>query len=180
MAIKISTQSRYTVQVRNLKSLSPDNGSRQPRPPHEVQASIQEQVLSWISDGSYLHDTVANSVRVRPPLFYIPLTYLQTEQIHFGHPIIASTCRSFYFDRWIDISECNPNLFQGSVPKPLVALVGTVVCCLIISLLYIILNMTVTITTCLMSGQGGLCLRSNLRQSTIPRFTIPSSAASKL
>ena len=51
----------------------------------------------------------------------------QDEQIHFGHAIIASTCKSFYFDRWLDISTSDRDTFQGSVPKPLVALVGAVV-----------------------------------------------------
>lgn len=52
----------------------------------------------------------------------------QDEQTHFGHPIIASTCKSFYFDRWLDISTSDRDTFQGSVPKSLVALVGAVVC----------------------------------------------------
>src|SRR5882762_7400338 len=52
------------VQVHNLKSLFLDNGSCQPHPPHEVQASIRERVSSWVSNGSYLHDTVSNSVCV--------------------------------------------------------------------------------------------------------------------
>lgn len=50
------------VQVRNLKALLPDTGTHRPRSPHKVQASIREQISSWTSDGSYLHDTVSNSV----------------------------------------------------------------------------------------------------------------------
>ncbi|KAF9784420.1 hypothetical protein BJ322DRAFT_1109133 [Thelephora terrestris] len=86
------------VQVRNLEPMCQNNGTRQ--------ASIHEQITSWTSDGSYLHDIVPDS----------------NEQVHFGHPIIASTCRSFYFDRWSDISTFDRDTFHGSVPKPLVAL----------------------------------------------------------
>ena len=51
----------------------------------------------------------------------------QDKQVHFGHPIIESTCKSFYFDRWSDIATFDRETFKGSVPQPLVALVGTVV-----------------------------------------------------
>ena len=53
--------------------------------------------------------------------------HVQDDQVHFGHPIIASTCKSFYFDKWSDISTFDRDTFCGSVPKPLVALVTTVV-----------------------------------------------------
>ena len=64
-------------------------------------------------------------------MFALHLSYddslFQGSQIHFGHPIIASTCKSFYFDKWSDISIFDPDTFHRSVPKPLVALVGAVV-----------------------------------------------------
>lgn len=53
---------------------------------------------------------------------------LQDDQIHFAHPIIASTAKSFYFDKWHGISTNDQDTFKGSVPKPLIALIGTVVC----------------------------------------------------
>ena len=53
--------------------------------------------------------------------------HAQDDQVHFGHPIIASTCKSFYFDKWSDISTFDRDTFRGLVPKPLVALVATVV-----------------------------------------------------
>ena len=53
--------------------------------------------------------------------------HAQDDQVHFSHPIIASTCKSFYFDKWSDISTFDCDTFRGSVPKPLVALVATVV-----------------------------------------------------
>ena len=65
-------------------------------------------------------------------LYSNPLS--QDEQVHFGHPIIASICKSFYFDRWSDISAFDRDTFRGSVPKPLVALVGTIVRYFILSL----------------------------------------------
>ena len=52
------------VQVRNLETLFPENGTQPLRPPHEIQASIREQVSRWTLDGSYLHDTVPTSVRI--------------------------------------------------------------------------------------------------------------------
>jgi hypothetical protein len=33
----------------------------------------------------------------------------------------------FYFDKWHEISTHDPETFKGSVPKPLVALIGAVV-----------------------------------------------------
>jgi hypothetical protein len=33
----------------------------------------------------------------------------------------------FYFDKWNEISTHDPDTFKGSVPKPLVALIGTIV-----------------------------------------------------
>ena len=51
----------------------------------------------------------------------------QDDQIHFAHPIIESTCKAFYFDKWAKISMLDQDTFQGSVPKPLVALIGTIV-----------------------------------------------------
>jgi hypothetical protein len=52
---------------------------------------------------------------------------LQNRQAHFGHPIIASTCKLFYFDKWSDVSTFDRDTFHGSVPEQLVALVGAVV-----------------------------------------------------
>ena len=60
--------------------------------------------------------------------FRPPSHPLQDEQLHFAHPIIASTAKSFYFNKWHTISTDDPDTFSGSVPKPLIALIGTVVC----------------------------------------------------
>src|SRR5882757_6850892 len=60
---------------------------------------------------------------------------LQDDQTHFAHPIIASTAKLFYFDKWHAISAYDQDTFKGSVPKPLVALIGTVVC-FILTFLY--------------------------------------------
>lgn len=53
--------------------------------------------------------------------------FAQDDQIHFGHPIIASTTKLFYFDKWHEISTHDQETFRGAVPKPLVALIGVVV-----------------------------------------------------
>lgn len=67
-------------------------------------------------------------VRFVPPLPLSPFSHvIQDEQVHFAHPIIASTAKSFYFEKWHDISTLDPDTFRGSVPKPLVALIATVV-----------------------------------------------------
>jgi hypothetical protein len=55
------------------------------------------------------------------------LTPCQDDQIHFAHPIIESTCKAFYFDKWAKISMLDQDAFRGSVPKPLIALIGTIV-----------------------------------------------------
>jgi len=64
-------------------------------------------------------------------IFALHLPYndnlFQGFQIHFGHPIIASTCKSFYFDKWSDISIFDCDTFHRSVPKPLVALIGAII-----------------------------------------------------
>jgi len=62
-----------------------------------------------------------------PPLQVHSLTTLQDAQLHFAHPIIASTAKSFYFDKWHGISTHDRDTFMGSVPKPLIALIGAVV-----------------------------------------------------
>jgi hypothetical protein len=71
----------------------------------------------WLQLGPY--STLASG---------LPLTSPQDEQVHFAHPIIASTAKSFYFDKWHAISTCDRETFNGSVPKPLIALIGAVVC----------------------------------------------------
>jgi hypothetical protein len=56
------------------------------------------------------------------------LSYIsQDEQIHFARPIIASTAKSFYFDKWHRIANHDQDTFRESVPKLLVAPIGTVV-----------------------------------------------------
>ncbi|KAF9786188.1 hypothetical protein BJ322DRAFT_1020281 [Thelephora terrestris] len=94
-------------QVRNLKSLFPDRftGSAQ-----QLQSKIKATIETWVADGSYLHDSTPGS----------------DDQIHFSHPVIASTTKLFYFDKWREISTHNPDTFKGAVPKPLVALIGAV------------------------------------------------------
>lgn len=61
------------------------------------------------------------------PLASSTLKPHQDDQIHFAHPIIESTCKVFYFDKWAKVSMLDQDAFQGSVPKPLIALVGTIV-----------------------------------------------------
>jgi len=116
------------VQVRNLKILFPDGfkGTAE-----AYQVHIRKTISTWVKDGSYLHSTVANSVCIYLPLPIQTLTSYQDDQIHFAHPIIESTCKAFYFDKWAKISMLDQDTFRGSVPKPLVALVGTIVSSLI-------------------------------------------------
>lgn len=95
------------VQVRNLRTLFPDKFTGQPE---EYRAHIQDTISQWINDGSYLHAAAASS----------------DAQVHFANPIIESTCKAFYFGKWAKISALDPESFRGSVPKPLIALVGTV------------------------------------------------------
>ncbi|KAF9780419.1 hypothetical protein BJ322DRAFT_1220931 [Thelephora terrestris] len=94
-------------QVRNLKSLFPDRftGTAQ-----ELQSKVKATIDTWVRDGSYLHDVTPGS----------------DDQIHFAHPIIASTTKLFYFDKWHEISTHDPDTFKGAVPKPLVALIGAI------------------------------------------------------
>jgi len=94
-------------QVRNLKLLFPDRftGSAQ-----QLQSMVKATIESLVGDGSYLHDIAPGS----------------DDQIHFGHPIIASTTKLFYFDKWHEISTHDQETFRGAVPKPLVALIGAV------------------------------------------------------
>lgn len=47
------------VQVRNLKALFPDNFSGNPE---DQRATTRDTISAWVSDGSYLHDTVPDSV----------------------------------------------------------------------------------------------------------------------
>lgn len=113
------------VQVRNLRSLFPESLDESPE---ELQTQVRDTVQKWVGDGSYLHATGSNPVWCSTLASHLPLTSLQDEQIHFAHPIIASTAKSFYFDKWHAISTCDRETFNGSVPKPLIALIGTVVC----------------------------------------------------
>jgi hypothetical protein len=104
-------------QVRNLKSLFPDQftGTAQ-----ELQSWIRNTVKIWVGDGSYLHDTVPGSVRVLTTSLCSPnpLTHaLQDDQVHFAHPIIASTAKSFYFDKWNGISTQDRDTFKGISPE---------------------------------------------------------------
>jgi hypothetical protein len=74
--------------------------------------------------------TTRSRVRLVVPLVPCSSHYdncSQDRQIHFGHPIIASTCKLFYFDKWSDVSTFDRDTFHGSVPEQLVALVGAVV-----------------------------------------------------
>ena len=115
------------VQVRNLKTLFPDDTTNATNDFEGQRTTIRNTISKWIADGSYLHDTVPDSVS---GLDFISLTVLipfQDAQVHFGHPIIASACRSFYFDKWSEIATFDRDTFHGSVPKPLVALIGTIV-----------------------------------------------------
>jgi hypothetical protein len=111
-------------QVRNLSSLFP---VRFAGTPEELQSHIRDTVRKLVGDGSYLHETTPDSVRTTPPPTEDPTHMSQDDQVHFGHPIIASTTKLFYFDKWRDISTQDRDTFRGSVPKPLVALIGTVV-----------------------------------------------------
>ena len=111
------------VQVRNLKSLFPDGFDGDPQ---ELQFQIKDMVRMWVNDGSYLHGSVPYSVRGLLSLRVLS-NISQDDQVHFAHPIIASTAKSFYFDKWHAISTCDRETFNGSVPKPLIALIGTVV-----------------------------------------------------
>ena len=119
------------IQVRNLKALFPDstsNGTSNNEVNFEAQrAATRAAISEWTADGAYLHVPVPGSVSNSFFPSQIILTPSQDAQIHFGHPIIESTCKSFYFDKWSKISTFDPDLFHGSVPKPLVALVGTIV-----------------------------------------------------
>lgn len=83
-------------QVRNLKLLFPDQftGTAQ-----ELQLRIGETIWGWVGDGSYLHDTAPGSVRVTTTSLFPFLMFRQDDQVHFGHPIIASTAKLFYFDK---------------------------------------------------------------------------------
>ena len=112
------------VQVQNLKSLFPNslNGSLE-----ELQSQVRDTVKKWVSDGSYLHAIGSNLVRNSALAFYLSLISPQDKQIHFAHPIIASTAKLFYFNKWHVISTCDHETFNGSVPKPLIALIGAVV-----------------------------------------------------
>ena len=92
----------------------------------ELQLQIKDTVRAWVNNGSYLHDTVPHSVHVSP-LLQTHSHVSQDDQVHFAHPIIASTAKSFYFDKWHAISTCDQETFNGSVPKPLIALIGAVV-----------------------------------------------------
>jgi hypothetical protein len=47
------------VQVRNLKTLFPDNFTGNPQ---HYQAAVRDTIYAWVQDGSYLHDTVPGSV----------------------------------------------------------------------------------------------------------------------
>ena len=49
-------------QVRSLKSLFPGSDPRNPHSPREIQQAISDKVTLWMSNGSYLHDLVPNSV----------------------------------------------------------------------------------------------------------------------
>jgi hypothetical protein len=49
------------VQVRNLKSLFPDNFSGNPE---DQRTTTRDFIAAWVADGSYLHDTVLDSVSV--------------------------------------------------------------------------------------------------------------------
>ena len=108
-------------------------------------------------------------------LYSNPLS--QDEQVHFGHPIIVSICKSFYFYQWSDISAFDRDTFRGSVPKPLVALVGTIVRYFILSLSDSFLMWVNSIAMRWMSGQMELHLQSSLRVSIIPRSTMLSLIA---
>ena len=114
-------------QVHCLKSLFPESNSHNPCSPREIQTSISDKITSWTTNGSYLYDSVPNSVSSLGLWDVLHANPPQDRQIHFGHPIIASTCKSFYFNRWSDIAVFDRDTFQGSVPKPLVALIGTIV-----------------------------------------------------
>lgn len=111
-------------QIRNLKSLFPDRftGTAQ-----ELQSKVKDIIHSWVRDGLYLHDVIPGSVRVASTLHFFLSQVLQDDQLHFAHPIIASTSQLFYFDKWSEISTHDQDTFKGSVPKPLIALIDTVV-----------------------------------------------------
>ena len=113
------------VQVQVLKTLFP-NGLK--GSPQELQSGIRDRVQKLIDRGAYLHGIDPDTV-CSPPTPNLRFTShtSQGKQAHFAHPIITSTAQSFYFDKWHAISTCDRDTFAGSVPRPLIALIGTVV-----------------------------------------------------
>lgn len=103
-----------------------------PRPLHWdcSTTSIKDQEYCSSMDRQWVispwHHTRLGSHPSQPPCSLFSC-FLQDDQVHFAHPIIVSTTKSFYFNKWHKISIHDQDTFRGSVLKPLVALVGTVV-----------------------------------------------------